>query len=313
MKSLIVALLTLFVAVALIMPEPADAKRFGGGRSLGKQYSTPQPSQPSRQSLQQNQPQQGQAAAGTATRQGAPVRSGASRWLGPLAGLAAGGLLASLFFGDAFSGFQIMDFLLIGLLIFGAVMLFRMLRRNAGGVRGAPAPAGAYGRGSMSPGVPPNAGQAPVGGAASPGARPAAGAVLDQGSPNASEAPYWFDGAGFVEGAKTHFIRLQAAWDRSDFRDIREYTSPELFAEVKREREAMGSAPNDTEVVTLAAELLGLRRDDDRLIASVRFTGLIREEASGAANPLDEVWHVAHPWASADGNWIIIGIQQASS
>jgi predicted lipid-binding transport protein (Tim44 family) len=138
-------------------------------------------------------------------------------------------------------------------------------------------------------------------------------AVMAEQTLMAGQTPPWFDGAGFVEGAKTHFIRLQAAWDRSDFRDIREYTSPELYAEVKREREAMGPGPNDTEVVRLNAELLDLRRDDDRLIASVRFTGLIREDASGAASPLDETWHVAHPWASADGDWIIIGIQQAAS
>ncbi len=220
-------------------------------------------------------------------------------------------LLASLFFGDAFDGFQIMDFLLIGLLIFGGLMLFKLLRRNAAGAGSGHAPATAYDGGSMSPGVPPSAG-------AGHGQRPAAGAIgsNDKTSPGemlaGADAPYWFDGAAFIEGAKTHFIRLQAAWDRSDFRDIREYTSPELFAELKREREAIGAEPNDTEVVTLNAELLGLRRDDDRLIviASVRFTGLIREDASGVASPLDEIWHVAHPWASAEGDWIIIGIQQ---
>lgn len=308
MKMLIVALLTLFVAGGLLAPEPADAKRFGGGRSLGKQFSAPQKSQAPRPSEATRQPPQQGQAANTGARQGAPALSGASRWLGPLAGLAAGGLLASLFFGDAFDGFQIMDFLLIGLLIFGGVMLFKMMRRNAAGVHSGPA--AAYGRGSMSPVMPPMAG---VGA----GQRPAAGAMDGnvQAAPGetlaGADTPYWFDGAAFVEGAKTHFIRLQAAWDRSDFRDIREYTSPELFAEVKREREALGSAPNDTEVVRLNAELLGLRRDDDRLIASVRFTGLIREDVSGAANPLDEIWHVAHLWASAEGDWIIIGIQQA--
>ena len=310
MKTLIVAVLTLFIAGGMLVPEPADAKRFGGGRSLGKQFSAPQKSQAPRQSDAARQsPQQGQAA-NAGARQGAPARSGASRWLGPLAGLAAGGLLASLFFGDAFDGFQIMDFLLIGLLIFGGVMLFKMLRRNAPGASRAPAAAAAYGRGSTGPGMPPMAGGA--------GQRPAVGAMAGSGEAAPGEtlagadAPYWFDGAAFVEGAKTHFIRLQAAWDRSDFRDIREYTSPELFAEVKRERESLGSAANDTEVVTLNAELLDLRRDDDRLIASVHFTGLIREDASGSANPLDEIWHVAHPWASADGDWIIIGIQQTA-
>jgi len=301
MKTLIVALLTLFMAGALLVPESADAKRFGGGRSFGKQYSAPQKSQ----AAPRQSPQQGQAAT-AAARPAAPARSGASRWLGPLAGLAAGGLLASLFFGDGFDGFQIMDFLLIGLLIFGGLMLFKMLRRKAAGTSGGLAPAAAYGRGAMSAGVPPTSGQRP--------AAVAGGGVAAQGDRLSSDAtPYWFDGAGFVEGAKTHFIRLQAAWDRSDFRDIQEYTSPELFAEVKREREAMGTETNTTEVVTLNAELLDLRRDADQLIASVRFTGLIREDASAAANPLDEIWHVAHPWASADGDWIIIGIQQAGA
>jgi predicted lipid-binding transport protein (Tim44 family) len=308
MKTLIVALLTLFVAGAALIPEQADAKRFGGGRSLGKQFSMPRQAQPPRQASQQSGRQD---QAGAATRQGAAQgaagRSGASRWLGPLAGLAAGGLLASLFFGDAFQGFQIMDFLLIALLVFGGVMLFKTLRRNSA-ARGGPAPAVPYGRGPVGGGMPPMGGHAPPGGTVGDTAHSAAGL-----SPSADDVPYWFDGAGFVEGSKTHFIRLQAAWDRSDFRDIRDYTSPELFAELKRERESMGDAPNDTEVVTLNAELLGVRREEDRLVASIRFTGLIREEATGAANHLDEVWHVAHPWETPSGDWVIVGIQQAES
>jgi hypothetical protein len=50
--------------------------------------------------------------------------SGASRWLGPLAGLAAGGLLASMFMGDGFQGMQIMDFLIMALIAF---LVFRFI------------------------------------------------------------------------------------------------------------------------------------------------------------------------------------------
>ena len=78
------------------------------------------------------------------------------------------------------------------------------------------------------------------------------------------EAPPWFDGPGFLEGAKTHFIRLQAAWDQGDFRDIREYTTPQLFAELQRERQRLGDEAQYTEVVTLDAEIIGVRRDGDR-------------------------------------------------
>jgi len=299
MKTLFVALVAAIMAGSLLMPDVAEAKRFGGGKSFGKQYSMPRQATPPRQTSQNNaagqRPGQSQAAPG----QTAP-KSGASRWLGPLAGLAAGGLLASMLFGDGFEGFQIMDFLVIAALVFGGFMLFRMLRNRGS----APAVAGA-GRGYA-----PGGGQ-PFGGA--PGgvsaASPSSPASIGLHS-TAPDAPVWFDDAGFVDGAKTHFIRLQAAWDQSDFRDIREYTSPQLFAEIKREREALGDAPNYTEVVTLNAELLSVQRDRDQVVASVRFSGLIREEESGAAKPLDEVWHVAHDWDSPDGDWLIVGIQQ---
>ena len=300
MKTLFVTLMAALMAGSLLMPDIAEAKRFGAGKSFGKQYSTtPRKATPPSQASQGTAAGQRQAAPG----QAAP-KSGASRWLGPLAGLAAGGLLASMLFGDGFEGFQVMDFLMIAALVFGGFMLFKMFRNRAAGpaVAGAGAGRGYAGAGGQSP-----FGGMPGGiGAASPGAT----AVAPSSGTTASDAPAWFDDAGFVDGAKTHFIRLQAAWDQSDFRDIREYTSPQLFAEIKREREALGDAPNYTEVVTLNAELLSVQRDGDQVVASVRFSGLIREEESGAAKPLDEIWHVAHDWESPDGDWLISGIQQ---
>jgi predicted lipid-binding transport protein (Tim44 family) len=214
-----------------------------------------------------------------------------------------------MFFGDGFEGFQIMDFLLIAALVFGGFMLFKLFRNRVAGpaVAGAGAGPGAA-RGYAGPG-----GSNPFGGSAG-GANAAATAAhshMAEPSAAASDAPAWFDDAGFVDGAKTHFIRLQAAWDASDFRDIREYTSPQLFAEIKREREALGDAPNYTEVVTLNADLLSVQRDGDQVVASVRFSGLIREDQNSAAKPFDEVWHVAHVWDSPDGDWLISGIQQA--
>jgi len=302
MKTFILTLLTFVVAGAMLLPEPADARRFGGGKSFGRQYSTPAPQR------QAQPPQQQQPASGARQQPGAQQRpGGASRWLGPLAGLAAGGLLASLFFGDAFEGFQFLDFLLIAALIFGGVMLFRMMRQRGAGGRPAPAGAGAGPQPHGGVGYGRQDAGGPFAGGGFGGTASVDPSTVGQG---ADDAPAWFDGAGFVEGAKTHFIRLQAAWDRSDFADIRDYTSPQMYAELKREREALGDAPNDTEVVRLDAELLSVRRDGDEVVASVRFSGLIREEASGAANAMDEVWHVAHRWDSPEGDWIIVGIQQ---
>jgi predicted lipid-binding transport protein (Tim44 family) len=137
---------------------------------------------------------------------------------------------------------------------------------------------------------------------------PAMGSVPPQPA-GTDQFPHWFDGIGFIEGAKTHFIRLQAAWDQADFRDIREYTTPQMFAELQREREPLGGTQY-TEVVRLQAELLTLQRDDDLAVASIRFSGLIREEEQAAAEEFNEVWHVQHPWASPEGDWLIAGIQQ---
>jgi predicted lipid-binding transport protein (Tim44 family) len=288
MKTMFAALLAA-LAVTLVAPPDAEAKRFGGGLNLGKQYKTMPRDAPQRQS-QQAAPNRSQAAA-AAGRSG-----GASRWLGPLAGLAAGGLLASLFFGDAFEGLQIMDILLIGALIVGGMMLFKAMRR------GSPATAGAGGYGGAVPG----------GGSTSGGMMPPSlGAPVPASESGAGEAPAWFNGSAFLDGAKTHFIRLQAAWDKADFRDIREYTTPQLFAELQQERQRLGSDPQYTEVVTLDAEIVEVRRDGDQAVASILFSGLIREAESAAADPFREIWHVQHDWSVPDGDWFIAGVQQA--
>ncbi len=289
MKILFAFVLALFAATLITLPD-AEARRFGGGMNLGKQYKS-MPRTAPRQS-QQAASNRSQAAPGVAGR-----TSGASRWLGPLAGLAAGGLLASLFFGDAFEGLQIMDILLIGALVVGGVMLFRAMRRAA------PAPAAA-----ASYGGPAGGGKSLDQGLMLPDLGAPPGAAQGEGP---DEAPPWFDDSTFLEGAKTHFIRLQAAWDQADFRDIREYTTPQLFAELQRERQRLGEESQYTEVVTLDAEIAGVRRDGDQAVASILFSGLIREEQSTTADSFREIWHVQHDWDSGEGDWFIAGVQQA--
>jgi len=293
MKTLFAFMFTLFAVTLVTLPDAAEAKRFGGGMSLGKQYrSTPRT--PPRQTRQAVPNRSQAAAAGAAGR-----TSGMSRWLGPLAGLAAGGLLASLFFGDAFEGLQIMDILLVAALIFGGLMLFKAMRRGRPTAAGTGA--GAYG-GSMA-----------GGGGSVPGMMPPAlgDPTCIEPAAGDDEAPAWFDGPGFLAGAKDHFIRLQTAWDQADFRDIRDYTTPDLCAELERERNRLGEQAQHTEVVTLDAELVGIQRDGDQVVASILFSGLIREEQDATANPFQETWHVQHAWDSSAGDWLIAGIQQA--
>jgi predicted lipid-binding transport protein (Tim44 family) len=210
--------------------------------------------------------------------------------------------LASLFFGGAFEGMAAMDWLLLGGLAIGAFFLFRTLRKRAAG---GPIPA----MGRMGPaGVPPGAAAGTAGYGTMGGFDPQPAPATATAGP--TEAPVWFDGPGFAEGAKSHFIRLQAAWDQADWGDIRTYTTPSMFDELQAERRSSATEGQYTEVVTLNAELLQVQRDGDLVLASVRFSGLIREEAKGPAQPFDEVWHVQHAWATRNGDWLISGIQQ---
>ena len=99
------------ISFGLIAPD-ADAKRMGGGSSIGKQRSTT-----SQQTAAPAKPVQAPAAA----------PAGGNKWLGPLAGLAAGGLLASMFMGGGLAG-GMGNILMILALVGGAFFIFRMLK-----------------------------------------------------------------------------------------------------------------------------------------------------------------------------------------
>jgi len=103
---------------------------------------------------------------------------------------------------------------------------------------------------------------------------------------------------------------MQAAWDRADINDIREFTSPEMFAEVKMQLTERGASPNHTDVVTLDAELLGIETTTEEYIASIRFTGTIREAQNAPAEPFSEIWVLAKPVAG-QGGWLLAGLQQS--
>jgi predicted lipid-binding transport protein (Tim44 family) len=55
--------------------------------------------------------------------------------------------------------------------------------------------------------------------------------------------PAGFDTEAFLRHAKASFIRMQAAWDRSDVNDLREFTTPEVFAELQLQIQERGGNP----------------------------------------------------------------------
>jgi len=299
-------LLAAIAALALALaPVEADAKRFGGGSSLGKQRAAP--TQMKEAAPAPAKPAQAAPAAAPAAGT-PPAQPGfMSRFGGLIAGLGIGALLASLFGGNlgGLGGFLLM--LLVAGLAFVAIRAF-MGRRAPAAAAAAREPIQFAGAGA--------------GAGATPPARPAlnigAGVGASDAAP-AAEAPRaapvaipGFEAEPFLRVAKTSFIRLQAANDAKDLDDIRDFTTPELFAEIAMQARERGDAPQKTEVVTLNASLVEAVVEGDYAIASVRFTGLIREQADANPEPFDEVWHVRQDQRDRKATWLIAGIQQVA-
>jgi len=121
--------------------------------------------------------------------------------------------------------------------------------------------------------------------------------------------PSDFDSESFLRHAKSSFIRMQAAWDRGDTNDLREFTSPEVFAELKLQIQERGGAADFTDVVSIESQLLGIEQTATDYLASVQFTGMMRNAQNAPAEPFVEVWNMSKPLAGA-GGWVLAGIQQ---
>jgi predicted lipid-binding transport protein (Tim44 family) len=273
MKRILISLFAVAISFAFVMSD-ADARRLGGAKSFGMQRSAP-----ARQDAAPAPQRQQPGAAPTA----APNKRS---WMGPIAGLAAGLGLAALF-SHLGMGEGMANFLMLALLAMAAFMLFRFFMR-----RNAPVPAMQYA------GMPQRTQAAFEAAPAAPGGG------------HTRAFPPGFDANAFAREAKLNFIRLQAAFDAANLDDLRAFTSPEVFAEIRMQLTERGSDAQTTDVMTLDAEVLEATDEDNRHVVSVRFTGLVREAADQDAVPLDEVWHLTKP-ASGQGGWVIAGIQQA--
>ena len=297
MKQFVISMVVAVFAFAGFVPD-AEARRFGGGGSSGMQ----------RQALPPSQPRPPAAAPQRQTPPPAAAAQPAGRsWMGPVAGLAAGLGLAALF-SHLGLGEELASFLLIALLIFAAVMVFRMFARRSSSHAALAAQGSPAGGNAMQ-----------FGGAASSSAHghSAPTQFHQPMSASASVAPAVssrhpeFDAEGFARQAKLNFIRLQAAHDEGNLDDIREFTTPEMFAEIRLQMSESHTHGQRTDVIELNAEVIDVEEEDARYIVSVRFNGLLREEANAEPASFDEVWHLTKS-KTADRGWLIAGIQQVS-
>lgn len=120
-----------------------------------------------------------------------------------------------------------------------------------------------------------------------------------------------FDEEGFLDVSKRNFLSLQDAWDRSDVGSLRAMMTDGMLSQIQAqlsERERSGAGSSKTEVVMLEAQLVDLEEQDGAYLASVEFSGLIREEPSAGPNPFREIWNIARPKTGEDG-WLVAGVQ----
>jgi predicted lipid-binding transport protein (Tim44 family) len=289
MKSLLISVLTLVLTLGLTFGSTqADAaKRLGGGKSLGMQRQvTPPPAKAPQAAPAQTPAAPAAAAAAT------PGRS----WMGPLAGLAAGIGLAALASHFGF-GEELANMMMIALLVMVVLAVIGFVMRRRAGPQVAMAGASAHqysGTGAPQAAARVHEVAMPSGGGA---------------APQPMTVPEGFDVAGFTRNAKVSFIRLQAANDAGNLDDLREFTTPEMFAELKMNIDERGKMPQFTNVLDLQADVLEVAEEPTRYVVSVRFTGQVRE-GEAAAEAIDEIWHLSKPRDGASG-WLLSGIQQS--
>lgn len=320
-KALAVTLGLVLVFGAVGFAPTAEAKRMGGGSSIGRQMpiqrqaTPPRPAQPAAAPAQT--PAQQPAAARPAAGQqpaAAPTRS----WMGPLAGIAAGLGLAALasYLGV---GAELMSFMLIllaGLAIFAIVRM--VMNRNrlqpAGGpsVNGSAGTNDSFGSNSYRT----SSSEHSASHYGSTGAAHTS-AAAGSGSAQATQ-PSQDEIDQFLQVARKQFTELQKVWDNGDMTAIRGFVTESMAYGLEKQLAERGSAANHTAVVSLQVEWLGMEDatdEDGRAVdeAYVRFYGLIRETLDGAAQPFDEVWTLQKP-KDGSGGWLLAGIlqQQAS-
>lgn len=262
MQKLLAHLMIILITFGMFIHE-ANAKRFGGGKSFGYQRSYSNSQHASRNAT-------------PTTPQSPPTRN---KWLAPLAGLAAGGLLASLFMGHGL-GSGILSWIMI---LAGAFLIWRIISRLKTNHRRPEAMQQAF---QTEP----------------------ASQFYDTSSYLPQENHTGFDETAFLRTAKTIFIRLQNAFDHKNLNDIREFTAPEVYAEIQMQIQERGDTVNQTDILEIDAKLLDLQIESEKMIASVEFLGHIQEEKNTPPIAIKEIWHFNR--SKNEQSWRLSGIQQ---
>jgi len=274
--------IALALCIGLTMSIDAHAKRFGGGKSMG--------AAPTHQT-QQMAPSSAGAGAGAAAA-AAPARAagGASKWLGPLAGIAAGGLLASMFMGGGFQGMQFFDILIMAVIAF---VIFRFIAARRRKQQEHLAPAGApFQREAFEQPAQPIFG--------SGGGQPARPVI---------NAPAWFNEQNFLNAARSHFEAIQQHWDANEMDKIAEFVTPQMLQFLRQERASLGDNFQSTYIDNLNVQLDGVDDRADKTIATLTFSGVSKTSRFDQGEVFSESWNMERPQGD-NQPWLIAGIRQ---
>ena len=295
-KSLFAAVLLIgsFTLGAVI---DVQAKRLGGGQSFGRQSNSfsspamPKPAAP----IPNAAPRPAAPNASPAT---APQRrfGGFGGILGGLAaGLGIGWLLSHFGLGEAASTFFMGLIAIFAILMIGSWLLRRFSNNSSQSFKPADGPSWNQNPSQSSQVVQ----DAPVA---------SSSAISASIIPTANE---WVDQESFLNNAKKHFIELQEASDKQDITKLKEFMTPEMFEFIRNDLLNRANPFAQTQVLTLHAELVGVESNSVEHLASVKFSGLIREEANAPSETFTEIWNWTKPLNEQTG-WVLAGIQQLS-
>ena len=294
-KAVLLSVSLIFATVG-----PANAARLGNGKSVGKAPSAPMQKQAA---PAQKQAQPAAAPAPAATPAATPSRFGGMGGLlgGLAAGLGIGYLLSHFGLGEGAS--SLITGLLLAVLAGLAIMFVmrRLMPALSGANKGSQFPAQGLQRANID--------QAPRSEPAFMPATGAIGGIAAESAPFQSTLPPGFDEYAFLENAKQYFGGLQKAWDQGDLAALREFTTSEMFATIEQDLSGRADGANQTDVVTLNAQLLGIETINNTYYCSVQFTGMIREQVGAQANNFSEIWNLSKP-VTGPGGWVLAGISQ---
>jgi len=292
-KAILISFTLIFASIGYV-----DAARLGGGKSIGRAPSAPIQKQaaPAQKPAQQAQP------TAPAPQTPAPSRFGGMGGIlgGLAAGLGIGYLLSHFGLGEGAS--SLITGLLIAMLAGFVIML--VIRKVLPALSGA----------TNSTNVPTGMQRSNVEQVSrhEPAFTPAAnafGGVSKEPEPFQSTLPPGFDQQAFLENAKQYFVTLQKSWDQGDLASLREFTTPDMYATIQQDLAGRTDSANQTDVLTINAQLLGIETADGHYFCSVQFSGMIREQPGAAASDFSEIWNLSKP-VEGPGGWVLAGITQ---